>query len=182
VTVSGEEWSGAGSNRRPSAFQARTGGRSKTWRRSTPVTGRPARATLHRPQQPGSCTTSRSGRATCANLVPLCAPCPPACARSSSAATAAQAWPALRSMAAWRSSAASAPAGPPAQRSAPAPAPARRVPAQAPRAATPPAPRAPHTAAGLDQRARQDTTVASPDAGSKQRGQSAAPGCCRHSP
>jgi hypothetical protein len=60
-----------------SVTPARTGGRSKTWRRSTPVTGRPASPALHRPQQPGSWPTSRSGRATCASVVPLCPSCPP---------------------------------------------------------------------------------------------------------
>ena len=50
------------------------------------------------------------------------------------------------------------PAGPPARRPAPLPAPAPAVPPQAPGAARPLAPRAPHTA-GLDQRARRDTTT-----------------------
>ena len=56
---------------------ARTGCRSNTWRRSTPVTGRPASPAPHRPQQPGPCRTSRSGLATCASVVPLCPSCPP---------------------------------------------------------------------------------------------------------
>jgi hypothetical protein len=49
----------------------RSGGRPKTWRRSTLVTGRPARPAPHRQQQPGSCRTSRSGRAICANVAPV---------------------------------------------------------------------------------------------------------------
>ena len=53
---------------------ARTGGRSKTWRRSTPVTGRPASPAPHRPQQPGSWRISRSGRAACASVVPYARP------------------------------------------------------------------------------------------------------------
>ena len=40
------------------------GGRSKTWRRSTDVTGRPARPAPQPQQAAGSCRTSRSGRAT----------------------------------------------------------------------------------------------------------------------
>src|SRR5260370_15071672 len=43
-------------------------GRSKTWRRSTTVTGRLARPAPHRSQQPGSWRSSRSGLATCADL------------------------------------------------------------------------------------------------------------------
>src|SRR6266566_7022092 len=54
-----------------------TSGRSKTWRRSTPVTGRPASPAPHRPHQRGSWRTSRSGRATCASVVPSCPSCPP---------------------------------------------------------------------------------------------------------
>jgi hypothetical protein len=39
---------------------------------------RPARQPApHRPQQPGSCRISRSGRATCASVVPLWPSCPP---------------------------------------------------------------------------------------------------------
>jgi hypothetical protein len=60
-----------------SVTSARTGCRSKTWRRSTPVTGRPASPAPHRPQQPGSWRTSRSGRATCASVIPVCPSCPP---------------------------------------------------------------------------------------------------------
>ena len=52
-------------------------GRPETWRRSTPVTGRPARSAPHQPQQPGSWTSSQSGRATCASVVPSCPSCPP---------------------------------------------------------------------------------------------------------
>ena len=54
-----------------------TSGRSKTWRRSTPVTGRPARPAPHRPQQAGSWRSSRSGLATCASVEPSCPSCPP---------------------------------------------------------------------------------------------------------
>ena len=54
-----------------------TSGRSKTWRRSTPVTGRPLSPAPQRPQQPGSWRASRSGRATCASVVPTCPSCPP---------------------------------------------------------------------------------------------------------
>ena len=46
-------------------------------RRSTPLTGRPARAAPHLPQPPGSCHTSRSGLATCVGVCPLCPSCPP---------------------------------------------------------------------------------------------------------
>jgi hypothetical protein len=60
-----------------SVTSARTGCRSKTWRRSSPVTGRPASPAPHRPQQPGSWRISRSGLATCASVVPLCPSCPP---------------------------------------------------------------------------------------------------------
>ncbi|HEX9542299.1 MAG TPA: hypothetical protein VGA04_29590 [Streptosporangiaceae bacterium] len=56
---------------------ALTGGRSKTWRRSTPVTGRPASPAPQLPQAAGSCRSSRSGRATRARVVPLCPSCPP---------------------------------------------------------------------------------------------------------
>jgi len=54
-----------------------TGGRSKTWRRSTAMTGRPARPAPHRRQHAGSCRTSRSGLATCASVWPRCPSCPP---------------------------------------------------------------------------------------------------------
>ena len=54
-----------------------TGGRPDTWRRSTPVTGRPARTAPHPPQRAGSCRTSRSGLATCASVRPSCPSCPP---------------------------------------------------------------------------------------------------------
>jgi hypothetical protein len=54
-----------------------TGGRSKTWRRSTPVTGRPARPAPHLEHDPGSCCSSRSGFATCASVWPGCSSCPP---------------------------------------------------------------------------------------------------------
>ena len=47
-----------------------TSGRSKTWRRFTPVTGRPARPAPHRPQQPGSWRSSRSGLVTWASVLP----------------------------------------------------------------------------------------------------------------
>ena len=60
-----------------SVTSARTGRRSKTWRRSTPVTGRPASPAPHRPQQPGSWRISQSGLSTCASVVPLCPSCPP---------------------------------------------------------------------------------------------------------
>ncbi len=50
---------------------------SKTWRRSTPVTGRSASLARHRPQQPGSCRISWSGRADCTSIAPLCPSCPP---------------------------------------------------------------------------------------------------------
>jgi hypothetical protein len=142
-----------------SVTTARTGGTSKTWRRSTPVTGRPARPAPQRPQQAGSCQISRSGRATCVNVVPLCPSCPPGRRplffRNDRGAGLAS--PSLdggleefrgvclsrASSSAIRSSArSSSPASPP-----------------PPRAATPPARQAPHTAAGLDQQAHRDTTA-----------------------
>lgn len=60
-----------------SVTSARTGCRSKTWRRSTAVTGPPASPAPHQPQPPGSWRISRSGLATCASVVPLCPSCPP---------------------------------------------------------------------------------------------------------
>ena len=128
----------------------RGSGRSNTWRRSTPVTGRPARPAPQRPQQPGSWRISRSGLAACASVVPSCPSCPPGLRplffRSDAAAAAA--CPAPRWTAAWTSSAASGSAAPQAQRSAPAPAPAptsaRPARLPAPGAARPPARPAPH--------------------------------------
>ena len=81
-----------------------------------------------------------------------------ACARSSSAATAAPAWPALRWTAAWRSSRSSASAAPQAQRSALVPVQVPPVPAPVPGALMPPARRARHTEVALDQGAHPDTT------------------------
>ena len=49
----------------------------RCWRRSIPVTGRPARAAPHPEHDPGSCRTSRSAFATCASVVPGCPSCPP---------------------------------------------------------------------------------------------------------
>jgi hypothetical protein len=143
------------------------GGRPGTWRRSTPVTGRPARPAPPPAQQAGSCGTSRSGFATCANVRPSCPSCPRrACGRSSSAATAAPASPAPPPTAAPGNYAASDSAGPPAQRSAPAPAPAPRWPAltrpgnqPAHRAARPPGQPAPHRQNQHDHRAHPDTTA-----------------------
>jgi hypothetical protein len=54
-----------------------TAGRSSTCRRSTPVTGRPARPAPHLPQQAGSCGSSRSGLAACINVRPSWPSCPP---------------------------------------------------------------------------------------------------------
>jgi hypothetical protein len=53
------------------------GGRSNTRRRSTHVTGRPARPAPHLEQQAGSWRTSRSGRATWARAFPSWPSCPP---------------------------------------------------------------------------------------------------------
>ena len=60
-----------------SVTSARTGCRSKTWRRFTAVTGRSASPVPHRPQQAGSWRISRSGLAACFSVAPLCPSCPP---------------------------------------------------------------------------------------------------------
>jgi hypothetical protein len=72
-----------------SVTSARTGCRSKTWRRSTAVTGRSANPVPHRPQQAGSWQISRSGLAACVSVAPWCRPARRACGRSACAATAA---------------------------------------------------------------------------------------------
>jgi hypothetical protein len=110
----------------------------------------PAHAALPGPAGPPALTSC-----------PYARPARPACGRSSSAATVsgAAASPAPRWTAASRNSAATGPDAPPARRSAPGLAPAPPAPPQAPGATTPPVPRAPHPAAGHDQRAHRDTTA-----------------------
>ena len=106
-----------------SVTSARTGCRSKTWRRSSPVTGRPpARRRTGRSSPAHGGPPGPAGPPAPASS-PYARPARRACDRSSSAASAsAPAWPAPHSTAAWRSSAGSAAAGPQAQRSAPGPA------------------------------------------------------------
>jgi hypothetical protein len=62
---------------RCSTTPKRSGGRSNTWRASTPVTGADTRSAPHPPQRPGVCQTTASGSATrarCAPGVPGCLP------------------------------------------------------------------------------------------------------------
>src|SRR5512135_194855 len=65
------------STNRCSVTSTRSGGRSNSWRRSISVTGRPASERPQPAQQPGSCTTSWSGSATCISVVPSWPDCPP---------------------------------------------------------------------------------------------------------
>ena len=54
-----------------------TGGRSKHWRRSMAVTGRPASDRPQPSHDPGSWRTSWSGRSTCRSVAPSWPGCPP---------------------------------------------------------------------------------------------------------
>jgi hypothetical protein len=167
---------------RPAARRPWYGGRSRIPARSAgarsprraPAAGRrPGGAPPRSPAvPPARCRTGRSSPAHGGPPGPAWPPAPAsspyarparrACGRFAcvATATAAPAWPAPHSTAAWKSSAGSASAGPPARRSAPghrvappAPATARLPPQPAPGAAMPPARPAPHTTAALPYRA-----------------------------
>jgi hypothetical protein len=118
---------------------------------------------------PGRPRSARSGQAHAAPPGPASLPAPAsrpharparrAGDRPSSEATAAAASAAPRWTAAWRNYAASASAVPRAQRSAPAPLPARPAPLPVPRAARPPARPAPHRRNQRHHQAHPDVTT-----------------------